>query len=315
MGETNVFFRQYTNIPDSLKATYPDTLAKGAFREISLSVDDMVAGYVFPYPVIFSGGIGPSAWRPMIAYGAYDQPTYEIDITPLLPLFAGRTVKFSLSVHGQGDSTRRSIYGNWFVSGNVKVWTGNSSMNGSLLEYHHPPLQEQTVIHIGGGEEPVSVLTSTQRSLNIVSEVNGQRSAFQQELYFVNRQQIYKDGRKQEVQQLVTGKFNSLSAGKMTHDNYSFPLVASSDYSSDKQFNARIQLGYHRNTLKAQLDVVQKASGEVFLNEIGRVVNGTGQSEGRLSYQGADGRRYERKAKTAGLQVLKDEEREWRWAL
>lgn len=292
-------------------------LAKGPFREVSLSIDGMIAGYAFPYPVIFSGGIVPSAWRPMIAFGAYDQPTYEIDITPLLPLFAGKTVKFSLQVQGQGDSFKRNVYGNWFVSGNVKVWKGERDTQGKLLEYNNPPLHEQTVIHIGDIKKNDSMSLSTaRRKFKIVSEVNGQVATFRQDLQFVNRQKITKEGRNQHVEQIISAEsVGQLDSRTNLYDKLSFPLSVTSDSSSDSHFGASIQLGYHRNSSFSQIDIVQKASGDVFLNEMGRVVNGTGHSQGRLTYAEESGRRYERSVRTKDLDILKDEEKEWRWAL
>ena len=39
------------------------TFGDGPFREVRLLVDGMVAGVAFPYAVIFTGGIVPTAWR------------------------------------------------------------------------------------------------------------------------------------------------------------------------------------------------------------------------------------------------------------
>ena len=306
---------QYTNVPDVLKEEMPDMLAKGSFREISLTIDGMNAGYAFPYPVIFSGGIVPSAWRPMIAYGAYDQPTYHIDITPLLPLFAGRAVRFALIVHGQGDGKKRNTYGNWFISGNVKVWRGDKPMSGRLLEYHNPALEESSVIHIEEENGTASVVTTAKRHFKLVSELNGRRVTFEQYLHFLNRQNLSSKGGKQRVEQLIRTEMEARDSGKTTFkDNFSFPLLVESDYSAHNHFSASIQLGYHRQSILDKTDVVQTASGSVSLNEIGRVVNGTGKSHGRISHQDFSGRAYEREVQTKGIRVLKDDERESRYA-
>lgn len=294
----------------------PDLLAKGSFREISLSIDGMNAGYAFPYPVIFSGAIVPSAWRPMIAYGAYDQPTYHIDITPLLPLCAGRAAEFALNVKGQGGGEERNIYGNWFISGNVKVWASDEPTSGRLLEYHNPPLEESSVMHIEGKKGTASVVTAARRHFKLVSKINGRRVTFEQDLHFVNRQNISSKGGKQRVAQLIHGEIESTDSGKtMFNDGFSFPLLVESDYSAQNHFSASIQLAYHSKTVTGQTDTVQIASGSVYLNEIGRVVNGTGESRGRISHQESNGRRYEREVITKEIQVVKDEEREWKYAL
>ena len=39
------------------------TFGDGPFREVRLLVDGVLAGVAFPYAVIFTGGIVPTAWR------------------------------------------------------------------------------------------------------------------------------------------------------------------------------------------------------------------------------------------------------------
>ena len=39
------------------------TFGDGPFREVRLLVDGVLAGAAFPYAVIFTGGIVPTAWR------------------------------------------------------------------------------------------------------------------------------------------------------------------------------------------------------------------------------------------------------------
>lgn len=269
----------------------------------------------------------------MIAYGAYDQPTYHIDITPLLPLFAGRTVKVALDVKGQGDGKTRSIYSNWFISGNVKVWTGDKPTLGRLLEYHKPPLQETVVAHLRLDDSVASIITVAIRQFKLVSELDGRRVTFEQDLNHLNHQKWSNGSGKQRVEQLVHGKIASRTSGNTTFkDEFSYPLFVESDYSSRDHFGASIQIGYHRNLTHTRTyatgqhrhhekqshtmtDVVQKARGDVYLNDIGRVVNGTGQSSGQIRYSDDAGRRYEREVATKGISIMKDKEREWRYAL
>jgi hypothetical protein len=64
-GRSPRFFNQYFNIPDEYLGDLPDgtTSGKGSFREVRLLLDGQLAGVAFPYPVIFTGGFVPSAWR------------------------------------------------------------------------------------------------------------------------------------------------------------------------------------------------------------------------------------------------------------
>ena len=56
----------------------------------------------------------------MLSYGAFDSPTYYVDITPFVgSLCDGKPHTFTLDVVGMGTSF--SINQNWIVSGNLQV--------------------------------------------------------------------------------------------------------------------------------------------------------------------------------------------------
>lgn len=56
----------------------------------------------------------------MLSYGAFDSPTYYIDITPFIPhLSDGLSHSFTINVAGMGANY--TINDSWIVSGNVQV--------------------------------------------------------------------------------------------------------------------------------------------------------------------------------------------------
>lgn len=117
----------YTGIPDRFYNQIPDAASNGyyghgTYREVQLRIDGQFVGFVTPYPVIFTGGINPLLWRPSGSFGTYEQPTYNIDITPWLgQLTDGKEHEFELSVVSseEGGETNDA---SWFVSGNVQVY-------------------------------------------------------------------------------------------------------------------------------------------------------------------------------------------------
>ncbi|KAL9932385.1 hypothetical protein V8E36_008864 [Tilletia maclaganii] len=115
----------YTNVPSSLAeqvegAADLGLYGGGPYREVQLRIDGVLAGIVSPYAVIFTGGIQPLMWRPLAAYGAYNQPTYFIDITPFLgTLTDSKPHTFELAV--QSADRNGSYPQGWFLSGNVQV--------------------------------------------------------------------------------------------------------------------------------------------------------------------------------------------------
>ncbi|KAF2622289.1 hypothetical protein BU25DRAFT_425873 [Macroventuria anomochaeta] len=55
------------------------------FRELQLIIDGQLAVVAWPFPVIFTGGVVPGLWRPIVDIDAFDLLEDEIDITPFFP--------------------------------------------------------------------------------------------------------------------------------------------------------------------------------------------------------------------------------------
>ncbi|TYZ64378.1 hypothetical protein PybrP1_009058 [[Pythium] brassicae (nom. inval.)] len=100
----------------------PDAYAKplgwcggGPFREVQVLVDDELVGVVWPFPLLFTGGLNPYLWRPVVAIGAFDAPTYVLNLTPFLGQF----------LDGQAHNV------SFFVDYGVDFWP----IDGNLLAY------------------------------------------------------------------------------------------------------------------------------------------------------------------------------------
>lgn len=74
----------WSNAPQSAIDTFPRygrLYGYSPFREIQLLIDGMLAGVAWPFPTIFTGGIVPGLWRPVVGIDAFDLKEYEVDIT------------------------------------------------------------------------------------------------------------------------------------------------------------------------------------------------------------------------------------------
>lgn len=106
----NEFYEQI-----SAEASQLGLFPRGPLRELQVLVDDKLAGIAQPYPVVFTGGISPYFWRPQVSYGAYNQPTYYVDISPFLgSLTDGAKHNIQLKV---ASAEKNQTVLSWFISG------------------------------------------------------------------------------------------------------------------------------------------------------------------------------------------------------
>ncbi|PBK70321.1 hypothetical protein ARMSODRAFT_911824 [Armillaria solidipes] len=297
----------YLNTPDEFTQYFPEStgvIGKGPFREVQVLVDDKLFGVIWPYAVIYAGGITPSNWRPLTSYGAYDAPSYWIDITPALPIFLdGGEHNVSIGVMGQG--TNPSINSNWFVSGSVHVRTGSSKTTGTIKVYEVPDLDIQTLGGASEGNETVWTRVAAHRELQIQSEIHTSEGTktvtFTQSLNYINDGAYIDEGWIQWGNQTTTGTTESKhGANQVLRDAFEYPLSVFSNYSLyELQFG-----GYgseiNQTHLRAiqlptgpykSIHSVQHAKGWIGMDDwpgLRHAINGTGETEQTFAY--VDGR-------------------------
>jgi len=111
--------------PDDLAAKYPDYLCGGGpYREVQVAVDGRPAGLAQPYPVVYSGGIVPTLWRPIPAVDQFLTLPYDIDLTPFAGLLVdGQPHAITLTPYGAADT--------WTVDGTLFLDTDHHAARTS----------------------------------------------------------------------------------------------------------------------------------------------------------------------------------------
>ncbi len=138
----------------------------GAFREIQVSLDGTLAGVVWPFPYIFTGGVNPLLWRPIPAIGAFNEDPYLVDLTPFVGMLAdGQPHTLSFVVVNNGHY--------WQLGGNLLVWqdAGASHTSGALTTYAVPAQATQSVNEQVNNEGALFD-TSASRTLEIAGYVD-----------------------------------------------------------------------------------------------------------------------------------------------
>ncbi|KAI5005937.1 hypothetical protein ZWY2020_033180 [Hordeum vulgare] len=105
-------------------------IGNGAFREVIVKVNEDIVGAVWPFTVIYTGGVNPLFWRPITGIGSFNLPTYDIDITPFLgKLLDGKEHEFGFGVTNALDV--------WFIDANLHLWLDHKSgkTTGGIVSY------------------------------------------------------------------------------------------------------------------------------------------------------------------------------------
>lgn len=215
------------------------------FREVQAFIDGQLAGVAWPFPIIFTGGVVPGLWRPIVGIDAFDLKEDEIDITPWLPLLCdGKPHTFSLRIsglndHGNGTATLSETTDDyWWVNGKIFVWldTAGHITTGSSLTRSQPDPTLQVSSNIfklaNGTNETLVYQVTAKRHFSLESTIklsDGTKTAYwTQDLSYTNFGNYSDQGNIQTNEQMTTGQDIS-SSGYSKH--FSYPLYAYSTIS------------------------------------------------------------------------------------
>ena len=241
----------YTNTFNSDVDTFESTAGTlygySPFREVQLLIDGQLAGVSWPFPIIFTGGIVPGFWRPIVGIDAFDLRQHEIDITPWLPLLCdGASHTYEIRVaglddDGAGRATLSETVGSyWVVTGTMFLFLGeDGSVTTGALPSIDTPLPEIEIsssitTNSTGANESLTYSTTVTRDISITSTVmtssGSQKASWTQSLSYSNFNSLTDYGFVQLTIQNTTGSDNSSSGYA---NMYSYPLDVNSSFSVD----------------------------------------------------------------------------------
>lgn len=238
---SNVLNQDVNDFSSTIGALY----GYSPFREIQLYIDGLLAGVAWPFPVIFTGGVAPGFWRPIVGIDAFDLREPEIDISPFLPyLLDGKTHSFEIKIAGLNTPANNDIAltetvnSYWIVTGKVFVYFADSGENikptGEPPRINAPPPHftfSRNLVSDSGANQTLSYAVHGQRTLEITS---GQ-SSWRQELSYDNYGYLNQGGLSQRNIQSTTGlsisRGRGLSGGiEEYRTSFSYPLDVNSTY-------------------------------------------------------------------------------------
>lgn len=195
----------YSNYPNEYISlnNLTDTPGNGPFREVIVSLDDSVVGAVWPFTVIYTGGVIPYLWRPISAIGSFDLPSYDIEITPFLgKLLDGKKHTFAFSVTNGLNV--------WYIDANLHLWLDNkrNKTQGKLLKHSVRPLSLSSSSNLTGSDG--KFVTNVTRSIISSGWVKSSHGVIttnsRQEFKYSNAMVLKNDGDLQILDQVISYK-------------------------------------------------------------------------------------------------------------
>ncbi|XP_057766425.1 peptide-N4-(N-acetyl-beta-glucosaminyl)asparagine amidase A [Salvia miltiorrhiza] len=289
----------------------------GPFREVVVSLDGAVVGAVWPFTVIYTGGVNPLLWRPITGIGSFDLPTYDIEITPFLGrLLDGEAHNLAFSV--------TNALNVWYIDANLHLWLDGKSARtqGKLLEHRASHLSLSAFSNFTG-LDGVFVTNATRSIISsgmVMSSHGVVTTTSLQELGYRSWMGMGNDGNKQVLDQVIT--FNtSVDVDRPSLHSANAERRFSIHYGSDNMDNddgsydsvANLTLGFEESVQRSgasgvsrsRVKNVQNAEGSMLVRG-NLVVSGLGSTQQEYGYT-SDKWCYFRKVSSSNYTILHDQ--------
>jgi hypothetical protein len=160
----------YSCVPNDV-ANELESCGNTGFRETEISIDGTPAGVAPVYPWIYTGGIDPYLWRPLVGVQTLDFKPYRVDLTP----FAG------LLADGQPHTVAISIYNAdsyFLVTANLLAYLDScarkvtGAVTANTLSAAPTPVVTEKLTTDASGDITGTVAVKSARSYAITGYVN-----------------------------------------------------------------------------------------------------------------------------------------------
>ncbi|XP_010065160.1 peptide-N4-(N-acetyl-beta-glucosaminyl)asparagine amidase A [Eucalyptus grandis] len=241
----------------------------GPFREVVVSLDGEVVGAVWPFTVVYTGGIDPLLWIPITGIGSFDLPTYDIEITPsLAKILDGKLHEFGFNV--------TNALNVWYIDANLHLWLDDKSTKtaGKLLTSDCLPPTVSSALDFKGLDG--KLLTGASRSISssgwVKSSYGKITTTWKQEFNYSNVMVRGNQANLQIIEQLIqfndsvvaTKRSSTLASIQVYRD---FPFYLYNNYvdqgNDTSSFTANITLAFNE---KRHGDSGSKRSGSSLSN-------------------------------------------------
>ncbi|XP_065861961.1 peptide-N4-(N-acetyl-beta-glucosaminyl)asparagine amidase A-like [Euphorbia lathyris] len=292
----------YGNFPNDyiIANNLTDVPGNGPFREVVVSLDGDVVGAIWPFTVIYTGGVNPLLWRPITGIGSFNLPSYDIEITPFLGnILDGKIHKLGFTV--------TNALNVWYIDANLHLWLDHKSIKtqGKVLSHKSKPLFLSLVSNFK--DLNGTFLTNARRSISstgwVMSSLGKMTTHFKQQFSYKNSMELGENGNLQIVDQTISYN-DSVLFRKLTSSVHSFEslklfeLGMYTDFSDQGNesslYITNVTLGFNEKksedssgSMTESLKNRQNAEG-VMVVKNNLVVSGKGSTQQDYKYAGSE---------------------------
>lgn len=123
----------YTNIVDSYVDSFKGKVfGHGPLRYVNVYFNGVKVASQVPQPVIFTGGISPSLWNPLVSIDAFDLKSIDLDLSVLLPaLWESADNYLTIEVVSSVEAASSNIGLDWITSANILTYENSAVLDAS----------------------------------------------------------------------------------------------------------------------------------------------------------------------------------------
>ncbi|XVE99813.1 hypothetical protein REPUB_Repub03eG0233700 [Reevesia pubescens] len=279
----------YSNPPNSYIRMNNLTTARGngAYREVFVTIDGKFVGSEVVFPVVFTGGINPLFWEPVVGIGDFNLPSYDLDLTPFLGwLLDGKFHDIRIGVD--------DAISFWLVNANLHIWLdhGTSKVQAQSVVYNNPALtiSRQETFRLLDGSFRIKARRRSEFAGWVKSKAGNFTTIVSQEFKLTNLVRFYFNGTYKIVQQNVKAKRDSrirADSGNLVGRSVSrrrYPLTV---ITSTVPLPRKDSLGSKKEDMYMQITNVSHALNERRINgDYTSILYNRQESEGWMKVRG-----------------------------
>lgn len=288
----------YTNFPSGMEDVDPN--GGGPFKEVQLWINEQLVGLDWPFPTIYTGGMNPLLWRPIVAINAFDVPSMLFDITPFLSLLFQKEVKIGFNITNEALPF-------WLVGGNLLLHldhgkNAQEAFNGTL-NYVKIKSVDPVFSIVGDVNSTLYVKTTLKNQFSASGTVHHSRGStktnIDKTVNYYNFNEISDSGNSQKIDQ-NTEIFSSTlemetGVGKSTRlllNTFRYPLaIKTVFYKNDSGFQTDVSIDHGLYISKQvqpipgrPISIERLANQQIAKGYFGTIRRGTAQHNQTYSY-------------------------------